>query len=242
MEDFKMKIKSLFLLIGIVMSVSLVEASYTLVSPNDLKASRNGQITAKEHSLLNSLSAAVSGKNYPQAYTLLSNLYTFIKARSDMFISEIPTIVNPVGKEISRMIQVTRSNQIDSIMVLDSKIDHIVQPLRDVYHRIMQQYHNQSMEQRSKQQTHLTDQHVEAEQIYSNVIAPADTIQKILIRLERLFIIAHLRNFYFLTTKTGSYGSNRDDKDHLTGQQHSPFLPNTNQQSSSTPQDKNSYP
>lgn len=241
-----MKFKSLIFFITCGLLPSLVNAysSASLVTPSDLMATKNGRITPKEHQLMQSLSGAISQHDYEKVYNVLNDLYNYVQARSELFVREIPTIVNPVGKKMSRMIQVTRSNQIDSIMTLDAQIEKAVKPLRDRYHQIMREYHNRPKEMKKKDASQMEDKHVEAERIYSNVIMPADTVQKILERLERLFIIAHLRNFYFLTTKQGSFGSERDmSPAALTGQHYSPYTPPGNQRSGySRAQDKELNP
>jgi len=225
-----MEFKKIFVFFSLFIVPLYIKSSSSLVTPAELASTHNGRITQKEILLLNNLSAAINNKNYNQAYTILDDLYTFVKARSDLFISEIPLIVNPVGQQISRMIQVTRSNQIDSILTLTDKIERIVQSPKDLYHKIMRDYHNQPKGQQT-QQAQATDRYQEAEQIYSNIIVPSDRIQGVLTKVERLFILAHLRNYYFLTTKTGAFGSERSN---ITGQQYNPNIPLTSQQSSAS--------
>lgn len=229
-----------FFLFTFLLSSFFIKGSSSLTTPQELLATKNGRITQKEATLLKNLADAVNSKNYNQAYAILDDLYSFIKSRSELFISEIPIIVNPVGQEISRMIQVTRSNQIDSILTLGDKVEATVGPLKKIYYDIMRDYHNQPKDQRTKEQTHLADHHVEAEQIYSNIIVPADRIEDILTKVERLFILAHLRNYYFLTTKTGEFGSERSN---ITGQHYNPNIGVTNQQSTSSKEGLNpTYP
>lgn len=233
-----MNLSKTFIIFFMLFASFSIFGSSSLTTPSELFATRNGRITQKEQGLLKTLKNAVDNRNYEQAYSALDDLRTFVKARSDLFISEIPIIVNPVGQEISRMIQVTRSNQIDSILTLTDSIEDIVQPSKDLYHTIMRAYHNLPPEQRAQRTEETLNRRREAEHIYSNIIVPADDIESILTKLERLFIIAHLRNFYFLTTKTGSFGSGRSN---ITGQQYSPYVPNRSQQSSAN-QPEQMYP